>query len=108
MRIVFVTCPPEEGHRLLRQLVEERLVAGGNIVPGVRSIYHWNDQIYDEQEECLWMETADDRVGAMMARLTEIHPYEVPKILTFEPQEGPVEYLAWVDAETRGRPGAKS
>ncbi|MCP4035482.1 MAG: divalent-cation tolerance protein CutA [bacterium] len=101
MRIVFVTCPPEEGHRLLRQLVEERLVAGGNIVSGVRSIYRWRDEICDEPEEVLLMETADDRVEAMMRRLREIHPYEVPKILTFEPREGPPDYLAWVRAETR-------
>ncbi len=47
------------------------------------------------------METADDRVEAMMARLRQIQPYEVPKILTFEPREGPADYMAWVDAETR-------
>ena len=105
MRIVFVTCPPDQGHRLLRRLVEERLVAGGNIVPGVRSIYRWKDEICDESEECLWMETADDRVEALMTRLREIHPYDVPKILTFEPREGPPDYMAWVEAETRS-PGS--
>ena len=103
MRIVFVTCPPSHAHRLLRQLVEERLVAGGNIIRGVRSIYHWNGEICDENEECLWMETAEDRVEAMMVRLREIHPYDVPKILTFEPQEGLPDYRAWVAAETRDR-----
>ncbi len=101
MRIVFVTCPPDQGHILLRRLVEERLVAGGNIIPGVRSVYRWRDKICDEQEECLWMETADDRVDAMMARLRELHPYETPKILTFEPKEGPSDYLTWVTEETR-------
>ncbi len=101
MRIVFVTCPPDQGHRLLRQLVEKRLVAGGNIIPGARSIYRWRDEICDEREEVLLMETAADRVEAMTRYLREIHPYEVPKILTFEPSEGPPDYLAWVRAETR-------
>lgn len=101
MRIVFVTCPPGDGARLLKALVEERLVAGGNIIPGVRSIYRWKDQICDEPEEAIWMETADDRVVPMMARLRELHSYETPKILTFEPQEGPADYLRWVTAETR-------
>ncbi len=101
MRIVFVTCPPDHGHRLLRQLVEERLVAGGNIISGVRSVYRWREEIRDEPEEVLLMETADDRVVAMTDRLREIHPYEVPKILTFEPREGPADYLAWVHDETR-------
>jgi periplasmic divalent cation tolerance protein len=102
MRIVFVTCPPNKGADLLRALCEERLVAGGNIVPAVRSMYWWKGQLHDEAEEMLWMETADDRVEPMMARLRDLHPYEVPKILTFEPKDGPAEYLAWVIAETRG------
>ena len=101
MRIVFVTCPPEDADRLLRQLCEERLVAGGNIISGVRSLYHWKGEVCDESEAILLMETADDRVEAMMDRLQEIHPYDVPKILTFEPKEGPANYLAWVRAETR-------
>lgn len=107
MRIVFVTCPPGRGADLLRTLVEERLVAGGNIVPQVRSIYRWKEKVCDEAEEAIWMETADSRVEAMMARLKELHPYEVPKILTFEPREGPPSYLAWVDEETRPAPARR-
>ena len=53
MRIVFVTCPPNHAAPLLRQLVEESLVAGGNIIAGVRSIYRWKDKICDEPEEIL-------------------------------------------------------
>lgn len=101
MRIVFVTCSPGEGASLLRALVEERLVAGGNIIPGVRSIYRWQDEICDEAEEVLLMETEDDRVPELMARALELHSYDTPKILTFEPAEGPMAYLAWVHAETR-------
>ncbi len=67
----------------------------------MRSIYHWRDEICDEHEEVLLMETAADRVEAMTRRLREIHPYEVPKILTFEPRERPPDYLAWVRAETQ-------
>jgi periplasmic divalent cation tolerance protein len=100
MRIVFVTCPQGQGSGLLRQLIEERLVAGGNIIAPVRSIYRWKGQVRDEPEEILLMETSEDQVGAMMARLQALHPYEVPKILTFEPREGPVAYLDWVEKET--------
>ena len=104
MRIVFVTCPPDTGAGILRQLVEERLVAGGNLLRGARSIYRWKGQICDEAEEVLFMETSDVRVPELLRRLPEIHPYEVPKILTFAPNEGPPAYLAWVDAETAPEP----
>ena len=49
------------------------------------------------------METSDARVEALMKRIPELHPYEVPKVLTFEPREGPLEYLQWVERETAGR-----
>ena len=44
---------------------------------------------------------ADDRIDAMMSRLHELHPYEVPKILAFTPQEGLTDYLGWVRDQTR-------
>jgi len=105
MRIVFVTAPPDEAPRLLRQLVEERLVAGGNIIPGVRSIYWWQGEVQDEPESVLLMETAEDRVPLMVARLRALHSYDVPKILTFTPREGPADYLGWVVAQTRPESG---
>ncbi len=102
MRIVFVTAPPDEAPKLLRALVEERLVAGGNIISGVRSIYRWKEEICDEPEAVLLMETSDTRVGPMMDRIKELHSYDVPKVLTFEPKEGPADYLRWVEDETEG------
>jgi periplasmic divalent cation tolerance protein len=104
MRIIIVTCPPDGAVPLLRTLVEERLVACGNILGGVRSIYRWRGDICDEREEVLLMETSDVRVPAMMARLRELHPYEVPKILALEPAEKLPEYEAWVDEETSPPP----
>lgn len=100
MRIVLVTCPPGGAEPLLRTLVSERLVAGGNIVSGVRSLYHWKGAVQDEPEEMVWMETGAERVGALMLRIREIHPYEVPKIVTFKPDEVSAPYLGWVRAET--------
>lgn len=102
MRIVLCTCQPGDGARLLRALLEARLVAGGNIVSGLRSLYWWEGAIQDENEELLIMETADDRVDAMTERLRDLHPYEVPKIVTFEVKETLPDYLTWVRAMTRG------
>lgn len=103
MRIVFVTCAPNQAAPLLRQLVEESLVAGGNIIGEVRSIYRWKDKVCDENEEIIFMETSDSCVEVLMKRIRELHSYEVPKILTFEPREGPSDYLSWVEQETIGR-----
>lgn len=101
MRIVFVTCPPQVGYDLLKQLVEERLVAGGNIISGVHSIYHWNNEICEKPEEILLMETAASKVDIMIARIKTLHPYKIPKIVSFEPDESLPDYLKWVRVETR-------
>jgi periplasmic divalent cation tolerance protein len=103
MRVVFVTCPPNKSLEILTALVRERLVACGNIVPHVRSVYWWKDTICDDAEEIVWMETATDRIDILMRRIKELHPYEIPKILTFDPKEGLPDYLGWVNAETRPR-----
>ena len=104
MRIVFVTCPPGAGEVLLGQLIQENLVAGGNIVSGVQSLYRWKGEVCADPEEILLMETAADRVEVMIARLAAIHPYDVPKIVTFDVAEHHTPYLEWVRAMTR--PGA--
>ncbi len=96
MRIIFCTIAPGEGAPLLRTLLEERLVAGGNIISGVRSLYRWKGEICDEAEEVLLMETDDDRIAEKIARIAALHPYEVPKVLALEPTDGPAPYLDWV------------
>ena len=101
MRIVFVTCPPGAGVGLASALLEERLIAGCNVIPGIRSLYRWKGAVCDEAEEVLLMETAADRVEALIARIEVIHPYEVPKIVALDVTEVNAPYLAWVGQMTR-------
>ena len=96
MRLIICTTAPGEGAPLLRALLEERVVAGGNIIPGVRSLYRWKGEICDEAEELLVMETSDADLAEKIARITALHSYEVPKVLAVEPTDGPAAYLAWV------------
>lgn len=99
-RVVFTTFPPGKAAPALRTLVEERLCACGNIVPGVRSIYRWKGEICDDAEECVFIETQAELVDALLARLRALHPYEVPKMLVLEPCAGNQDYLAWVTEQT--------
>ncbi|MFT5683381.1 MAG: periplasmic divalent cation tolerance protein [Myxococcota bacterium] len=96
MRLIICTTAPGEGATLLRSLLEERIVAGGNIVPGIRSLYRWKGEICDEAEELLVMETSSADLAAKIARIEALHSYAVPKVLAIEPTDGPAAYLAWV------------
>jgi periplasmic divalent cation tolerance protein len=101
IRVLVMTCPPADAERLVQTLLEQRLIACGNVVPGVLSRYWWQGAVCSDGEALVVMETAADRVGAAIRRLAEIHPYEVPKILAFAPETGLAAYLEWVHASTR-------
>lgn len=101
MRLVFITAPVDAAASIVETLVEERLVACGNILADARSFYRWDGELQDDREAVVLMETGTDRIDALMARLDELHPYDVPKIVVLSPDAVNDAYLQWVRAETR-------
>lgn len=100
LRVLFVTATEAEAPQLVRTLVTEGLVACGNILPGVRSIYRWQDEVCDETEAVIWMETTTDRLAAARARIGQLHSYDVPKIVAFAAADVADAYLQWVRDST--------
>ncbi|HTP52670.1 MAG TPA: divalent-cation tolerance protein CutA [Anaeromyxobacteraceae bacterium] len=95
--VVLVTAPsPEAAASIARALVEERLVACGNVLPGIRSIYRWEGAISDEPEALLLLKTERHLVGALKERLPSLHPYQVPELLVLGVEDGLGPYLAWI------------
>ena len=84
----------------VRTLVEERLVACGNIMPGVESIYRWQGAVETSMEVMVIFKTTADSAEAAQARLRELHPYEVPEILRLPLVGGWPPYLDWVRDST--------
>ncbi|MES2572586.1 MAG: divalent-cation tolerance protein CutA [Verrucomicrobiota bacterium] len=87
----------EEARRVARQLVEERLAACVNLVPGIESIYRWKEKVESAAEVLLLMKTTRDRYDALERRIRELHSYEVPEVLSFRIEEGLPAYLRWVE-----------
>ncbi len=99
---VLVTVPDaDRGAELTRSLVEARLAACGNVVPGVRSIYRWEGRIQDEGEALVVLKTTRRRVPELLERIRGLHPYDVPEILAIPVEEGTQAYLDWVVESTR-------
>lgn len=90
------TIRAEEAPALAQRLVEERLAACVNIVPGVRSIYRWQGKICDDSESLLVIKTAPRTMGGFEERFRQIHPYDCPELITIPIEEGLKEYLSWV------------
>lgn len=103
--LVLVTCPnPEVASSIARQLVEEELVACGNILPTVRSIYRWQGQVMDEPESLLILKTRPELFEPVRERVLALHPYEVPEVLSLRPEAGHPAYLDWVLGSTKAPP----
>ena len=103
VRIVLTTvADAEEGRRLGRAVVEERLAACVSLMPGVESIYRWKGQICDEQECLIIAKTRTSLFQSLEKRVKELHSYEVPEIISFPVARGLPQYLEWVQAETAG------
>ena len=101
--VVLVTAPTAEvAAGLARALVEARLAACGNVVPGLRSIYRWEGRVHDESEALLVLKTTRDRFEALRDEVLRLHPYDVPEVLALPVEAGAARYLAWVAGETRG------
>ena len=100
--LVLTTVPDQaRGEAIARELVEGRLAACVNVLPPMISFYRWNNAIERDAEHQLVIKTTPDRVGAVEARLAELHPYELPEVLVVPIAHGSARYLAWVTAETR-------
>ena len=100
VRVGFITAPDAEtGARIARALVEERLAACVNLVPGIRSIYRWEGAVEEDAEVLLVVKTRADRAGDLASRVAELHPYDLPELVLLPAVGGSPAYLDWVRAE---------
>ena len=83
----------------VRTLVEERLVACGNLIPGVESVFEWNGAIETASEVTVLCKTTSVSVALAQSRLRSLHPYEVPEILQIPVRAGWPDYLSWVSSQ---------
>jgi len=96
--LVFSTFANEaDAARVVRVLVEERLIACGNLLPGARSIYRWKDGVADEREVVVLMKTRKQDWTALLSRLHELHPYDTPECIAVRLAAGAPKYLAWLE-----------
>jgi periplasmic divalent cation tolerance protein len=99
--VVFMTAPDADGAgRMAGLLVDEGLVACVNILPGLRSIYRWENKLCDEIEVLCLMKTRLNLFSALRDRIATLHPYQVPEIIALPMAAGNAPYLDWVREST--------
>jgi periplasmic divalent cation tolerance protein len=100
--IVLTTFPMDQDvERFATTLVSERLAACVNVLPPMRSIYTWKGSIETADERQLVIKTTAGRVRDLEARITALHPYEVPELLVVPITAGGTPYLNWLAESVR-------
>ena len=95
--VILTTCASEqEAETLARMLVERRLAACVNVVPGVRSYYRWQGAVESGGEWLLIVKSSRSLFDPLRAALEQAHSYEVPEVLALPVVEGAPNYLAWL------------
>jgi periplasmic divalent cation tolerance protein len=104
--VVLTTCSSKsDAERLARALVDARLAACVNVVPGARSFYRWKGAIETAEEFLLLIKTSRDLFPALAAEVEKLHPYEVPELLALPVVAGSMNYMNWFQANLRGTQG---
>jgi periplasmic divalent cation tolerance protein len=97
--LILCTCPDAEtADRIARQLVDDKLAACVNILPGVRSVYEWQGAVETAQEHLLLIKSPLERYAAIETAIKHLHPYQLPEIIAVAIECGSAEYLKWIDS----------
>lgn len=87
----------EEAEKIARSLVAERLAACVNIIPGIRSIFFWDNRTQEERETLLIAKSRASLMEKITARVKELHSYSVPEVIALPIIAGSKSYLDWVN-----------
>ena len=95
--IAFCTFPDAEvARKIVREIVDFRLVACGNIIPKIHSIYRWQGKVESADEVLAIFKLGAQRYREFETKLRALHPYDVPEIISYKIDNGLPEYLRWV------------
>jgi periplasmic divalent cation tolerance protein len=99
--VLLCTCATEaEGRRLAEALVESKLAACVNLLPGVQSIYRWEGAMECAREVLMVIKSTAERFEGLRARISELHSYDTPEIIALPVTAASEKYLDWMRRET--------
>lgn len=98
---VYVTMPDKDSADVFcKALVRGRYASCANILGATSSVYWWDGDVQSEPECACILKTTEERFPAFLEKAMELHPYEVPCIVSWPLAGGNKAYFNWVRAET--------
>jgi periplasmic divalent cation tolerance protein len=100
--VVLSACATaEEAERIARALLEKRLAACVNVLPGARSLYHWRGAIEESAEWLVLIKSRRELFPELRGEIERLHSYEVPEVLALTVVDGAPAYLDWMGQELK-------
>ncbi len=102
--VIFMTAKDlTEAQSIVKKLVEERLIACGNILPQVKSFFWWQNKVDECEEALVVMKTKKSFFKKVEKVIKSLHSYDVPEIIALPICAGNKDYLTWMDQSLKRR-----
>ena len=95
--LIYITISNEEAAtHIAEKLVSENLVACANIIPTIKSVYKWQNQMETNSESVVLFKTTKSMEQIVINRIKELHPYQLPCVVSFDIADGNGDFLNWI------------
>ena len=100
--LILITVPDEKtADSIATMLVDEKLAACVNVVPGLTSYYHWQDRLNKDSEFLLLVKTSPNLFEIIRETVLKLHPYDLPEIIALDISTGFQDYIDWIISQTK-------
>lgn len=100
--IILITCASKKEARvLIKTLLSQRLIACGNILSDLESIFWWKGEVQKAREYLALLKTTNSKFKKIEQIVKQVHSYEVPEIIAVPVMGGSKEYLDWIGSEVK-------
>lgn len=89
--------------KIAHAIVQEGEAACVNILPGIRSIYHWEEKVCEDSEILLLIKSTGENFEQIRKRIRELHSYEIPEVIAVPITAGDSDYLNWLHTQVSRR-----
>ncbi len=97
--VYVTTSSTDEAEEIGKMMVEQRLAACANILPGMQSVYRWEEKIQTDQEVVLILKTVKANLSALTEAVVEVHSYDEPCVVALPIIGGSPTFLQWIANE---------
>ncbi len=102
VQLFYVTASSrEEAEAIVRNLLDERLIACANILGAMTSIYRWEGEVVTEEEVAVILKSTAENGDRVIEKVKELHSYDCPCIVALTVDNGNSEFLNWIDNEVK-------